>query len=1068
MIATKKFSLVTFFGLALMLAFAGSAFAQGTGTITGTVTDTLTGDTLPGANISVEDTQFGTAAGANGSYRISDVPAGEYTVRATFVGYQTSAAEVTVEAGETVTQNFSLATAATELGEVIVTAQGIEQQARELGYAAADLESEELQTGQPSNFVEALQGKVPGLNVTTQSGSVGGSSRVILRGIASLSGNNQPLFVIDGVPISNSQISSGDRLEGTYDTGNQASDISADNIKSVSVLKGGAAAARYGSRAKNGAIIVTTKKGDETEETSVTVSSSLQSRDVYRLPEFQNEYGPGDFGKYDATDLDGWGPRIEGQTVRNFRLNQGPLEAQPDNVSNFYQTGTYAKNNIAVSGGGDFGSFRLGLTRTDDAGVVPESELNKTAVNLGAQADFGNNFNASAGGHFIKEGTLGKQAQGGNDPNVLVPLVNGLPRTVDIETVQNYQVDPGEQVPIGLRVTDGGQVPIGERTNNPYWVANRNRFETEKERFYGFGQIGYTPLEWLTFAGRGGIDFYTEDRIERNAVGTVGAISGAFNTRTVQERQIDFDFTATGNQEIGSDFSIDAIAGFNVNERTLSLDDNDATALTVPGLYRPANAETNVPDFFSQNQRLFGLYGDVTFGFRDYAYLTVTGRNDWSSTLPDENNSYFYPSVNASLILTDVLSQESDFESDILSFAKLFGNYSEVGSDTDPYQLQFEYSPVTSVFGQYGAGLSFPFLGRTGFTGPATIPPSDLKPERQIGYEAGVKLGFFNGRVSLDGTFYNQRTEDQIIAIPVPQSTGFGFRRTNVGTIENQGFELTLSGGLIVTPDFEWRVNANYSQNDNTVTELAPGLDEYTAQSGFNGVQIRAEPGKSLGIYGPDFLRDPQTGKPIIDPETGLRQGGEDKRLSDLYPDFSASFGSTFNAYGFSLEFLIDWQEGGSVYSNTVQTLRGDGLAQETVPNRGGTFIDDGVLVERNAAGEIISRRPNDVPVSTSAFWQRYTNDNIAVAGGIFDASYVKLRSVSLSYELPQSLLGATPIDRASIAVEGRNLALLYSAVPHIDPEVNVFGSGADVGRGYEFNSIPPTRTIGATINLGF
>ena len=520
---------------------------------------------------------------------------------------------------------------------------------------------------------------------------------------------------------------------------------------------------------------------------------------------------------------------------------------------------------------------------------------------------------------------------------------------------------------------------------------------------------------------------------------------------------------------MGQDFNLKAIVGHNINITEFERDRTSATVLNVDGLYNFANANNTSPTNFESQRRIIGVYADATVGFRNYAFVTLTGRNDWSSTLPKENRSFFYPSISGSLVFTDLLESEYDINIPGISYGKIRANYAEVGSDEDPHQLTFDFSPNTGVFGQFGTDITFPFRGLTAYDVTETVPPTNLKPQLQKSWEIGTELGLIDGRMNIDFTYYNQQTEDQIISLPTPASSGFGALRTNIGTVSNKGIELFLRGSPVVTEIFSWRSSVNFSQNENTVVSLAEGVNELILQSGFNGLQVRARPGEEIAIFGVGWERDPVTGEVIINEETGLRQPGEDKKLGNLYPDFKVGFSNTFSVWNFDLSFLVDWKSGGSVFSSTVQGLRSSGLAAETAANREGSFIDDGVIVTRDPnTGEITDRRPNDVPVqSMQAFWGDHSDQSI-IESAVFDASYVKLRDVSLTFNFPQTWLNRSPLKNASFTLQGRNLLLLYSEVPHIDPETNLFGSGASIGQGVEFNNLPNTTTIGATLNFSF
>jgi TonB-linked SusC/RagA family outer membrane protein len=1050
---------------AVLLLAPGSVLAQD-GTISGIVTDGQTGDPLPGATVQVSELGIGTATDPDGNYEF-DVPAGEHVVTASFVGYESGQKTITVSEGETTNVDFALTPRTAELDEVVVTAQNIERQAKSLGYSVTELETEDITKAKETNIVNSLQGKVPGLQITQSSGDVGAGSNVILRGVASLTGANQPLFVVDGVPIFNSSITagsaSGDDITGTVSIGNLAGDINPEDVKSVSVLKGGAASALYGSRARNGAIIITTKRGSDRPNTSVSVSSSINFSNPLRLPDFQNTYAQGDQGKYDVDDLDGWGPRIQGQQAIDFRDQVVNLTANPDNVRNFYETALFAQNSISFTNAGDFGDFRLSVTNVSQGGIVPESSLGQNTISFNAGSKLTDKIEARVTANYITQQTDGRTRQGANNPNVSIGLVNSVPRTISNSALQNY------------RDIDGDQFGLGETTNNPYWIINENPFTTGRERIFGSVRASYRPIEWVTVSGRLGTDYYSEDRESITAQGTLGRLGGEVGEDNFQERQVDSDFTVQLDRDAGEDFNIKFLVGHSVNYRSYQRRSNDAQDLAVADLYAYTNANSNSPTNFFSEQAIVGVYGQSTLGFRDYAFLEVTGRNDWSSTLPDDNNSYFYPSANVSLVFTDLLDQEFDLTSDILSYGKLRANVAQVGSDTGPYRLQLLYRGRSQAFGQFTTPVNFPFNGVVGFDADRTLPNDELEPEIQTSWEIGTELGLFNGRVNLDFTYYDQRTTDQIITLPAAQSSGFSATLVNVGELQNNGIELVLNAtvlnfsDLVFGQDAAWRTNINFSRNDNKVTDLGD-LESFRIETGFNSFGVRAVEGESIQLSGPDWNRDPETGQVIIDEDTGLRSEGDETTFGEVFPDFNVGFGNTISLGPVSISALIDWQQGGNVYSETVQDLRSSGLAEETVANRGGVFIDEGVNVTRDpVTDEIVSRRENTTPVqSMEDFWQEYTGGGGVIAAGVFDATYVKLREATVSVDLPNSLLQRTFLNSASLTFQGRNLLLLYSKIPHIDPEVNLFGASNAVGRAYEFNSLPSTRTFGVTLDVTF
>ena len=1035
--------------LVLLLAGFGAAQAQ---TITGTVKD-AEGTPLIGASIQVVGTTTGTVTDLDGNFTLS-LPANTEQLVLTYTGYTTL--EVPILTGKT-TYDITMLESAATLDQVVVTAAGIERQKRDLGYAVTTIGGDEVGTVRETNVVNSLQGKVSGVQISQQSGNLGGSTKILIRGVNSLSGNNNPLWVVDGVPIFDSNVATGSRITGGFDTGNRAQDINPDDIESISVLKGANAAALYGSRAANGAIIVTTKKGGKGGKAQVTFNSTLRADQVLRLPDFQNEYAQGSNGRYDLDNLNGWGPRIDGQTVTNLQGEEVALQAYPDNVKDFYETGQTLINNLAIGGGTERSNYRFSMTSLNQQGIFPGSELDRFTLGLNAGQKFDQKISSSFGLNLVRTTSGGRVAQGGNDPNVLTPIINNFPRNLDLNTITDY-IDESSGVGEQLNA-------LTEMTNNPYWIANENQFNTEVDRVFGNFQLTYEPLFWLDFTGRVGIDFLADNRFRSNRKGTLGRVQGDFTDDRIEQRQLDYTFLATAANELGGKFFLKGILGVNYNTRVFERLLNFAQNLTVDELYSTGNAEVNnVTNDFSE-RRLFGVFGDVTLTYDDFLSLNITGRNDFSSTLPLDNNSYFYPSVGLSFVFTDAFA----IESDILSYGKLRSSYAEVGGDTGPYQLDFNYTPQTTAFGQFGTATSFPFDGVLAFSGPNTIPPEGLRPESVNSFEIGTELQFFGGRLGLDATYYKVVTKDQILAVPIPESTGFSFQRLNVGQTTNEGYEFELNFTPVKTRNFTWNSLLTFTKNRFLVDELSPGTDRLVINSGFNSLQIIAEPNRSFGLYANTYARVAADSslaladqRVIVDPETGLRQTGENQRIGDVFPNFIAGWTNNINIKGFNIRFTLDYRDGGLLFSNTVADLRSSGLAAETLIGRDGSLIDrNAVIVEADG-----SVRPNDIPVTAQQFWGNYSDGNVT-ENSIFDASFIKLREVAFNYTLPASLLTKLPFANVTFGLEARNLAILYSEIPHIDPETNLFGSAND-GAGIEFNSPPTTRTFGANLRIGF
>jgi len=858
------------------------------------------------------------------------------------------------------------------------------------------------------------------------------------------------------VPVSNSNTvgASSTRLSGgAVDVGNRASDLNADDIENITVLRGSSAAALYGQRAQNGVILITTKRGRG--DIDVSASSSIRANRVLRLPNFQNEYAQGDQGQYEEDNLNGWGPKIEGQVETQFPYDgsTSPLEAQPDNVKDFLNSGFEAINNLSIAGAGDSGGdFRLSVSNTRSEGIIPGNELRRTNISLNAGQQFNDQFQTRATANYVHSEGLGRPVQGGNSPNAIIGTLYSFPRTLDTDVLRN-----------NVSNQNGEQIALNDQVNNPYWVTRNNGLNNEVRRFYGSGEFTYSPLEWLKFTGRVGLDYITDNRERPTVKGTLGRLSGRYFVDRLSEQQLDANFLIGIDRQITEDINVDATIGGNLNMRRSERFSNQATSLVVEDLYNFGNAEDNSPSNNLSQQRLLGVYLDAQFGYKNYLFLNVSGRNDWSSTLPIENRSFFYPSASMSFIFTQAL----DFGGDILSYGKLRAGISEVGSDEAPYQLNFRYFPDQTIFGQFGTDLQFPFNGALAFTATGTRPPSNLKPQRQVSLEVGTELQFFGGRLGVDFTYYNNETRDQIISVPTPLSTGFNFARQNAGTVKNEGIEALVNVTPFQTRDFTWTTTVNFTKNNQTVVSLTEGLDEITIGSGFNGLRIKAKPGKELALYGTGWSRTDQ-GQVILDPQTGLRQVGGEVKYGPQLPDYLLGINNSFDFKGINFSFLVDIKQGGTIVSGTVQDLYGNGLAQETADLRNdypnAEFVPEGVIPDGSGGYTENTQTLADYGTSFQGYYENLYQGSVFEEVA-YDASYVKLREVKLGYTLPAKWLNSLPIQSASISVEGRNLWLIWSNAPHIDPETNIFGSSS-TAQGVEFNNIPSVRSFGANIKL--
>ncbi|MBD0400211.1 SusC/RagA family TonB-linked outer membrane protein [Flammeovirga sp. EKP202] len=1017
--------------------------------VTGTITSE--GDPLPGVTVVVKGTRRGAVSDVNGNYKIALQP-NDKVLMYNFIGLKSQEVEV----GNQSKIDVVMESDTEQLDEVIVTANAIEREKRTLGYAVTSVKGEEVERVKSTNFLNSLSGKVPGVQISQASSNPGGSTRIVIRGTNSLSGGNQPLMVVDGVPVSNANVSTGSGIQGAFDAGNGAGEINPADIASVTVLKGASAAALYGSRAANGAIIITTKRGKASEGPTVSISSSFRAEMPNRLPSFQNEYAQGSYGKYDKRFENGWGPKIEGQIVPSYNYtadtadlpeSQWPLEtltAYPDNVKDFYETGTLFINSIDVSSATEKGDYRLGFTSMNQKGIVPGAGLDRYTFAINAGQQLNKVIKSRVGINYVKSETRGSVSQGGNSPNVLTTIINGIPRTTSIQRLQ---------------LVDGEQNPIGRFSNSPYWVAEKNGNDVNLNRFFGFGMLEADATDWLSFRARVGLDYRVDKRFRRSAKGTLGAINGSFTTDDLENTELTTSLMATIQKEFAERFKLTAIIGHEYNSRTFQRSTLNASELSVSNLYAPTNAKNTTSTADYVESRLLGLYGDISLTYNNYLTLNVTMRNDWSSTLPKNNNSYFYPSASLSFVFSDAFK----IHNDIFSFGKLRLSAAQVGNDTNPYQLDYNYFPLSSYFGQYGTTNNYPFNGQTAYSATSVIPPDNLVPERQNSWEIGTELSFFNGRVGVDFTYYNIETTNQILAVPTPESTGYASKRVNAGSVANQGIELLLSFIPVQTKSFEWTSQINFTKNENEVTELTEGLEKLQIASGFNGVSVEAVPGESLQLQGVGFKRS-ETGEILVDPKTGLRMQGDEQTFGEIQPDFLLGFQNSFTYKGITLNFLIDWNQGGKMVSRTVGDLRFNGLAEETAVNREQVFIDKNAYIE-NGDGSV---KPNDIAVTHQDYWQAYATSGIA-EGAVFNKTYVKLREVSLSYALPKTLLKKTGfIKSVAVGFEARNLWLIYSEIPHIDPETSLFQAASDASGAVEMGSLPSTRSFGGNLKLVF
>jgi TonB-linked SusC/RagA family outer membrane protein len=1037
---------------------ASDAFAQQS--LSGKVSDEA-GEPLPGVNVIVKGTSTGTVTDIEGKYNLNVVEEAEMLVFS-FIGFITKEVEV----GNRTTVNVKLMTDAQQLSEVVVTALGIQREERSLGYSVQEISTQGLDEARETNIVNSLQGKVAGVQIAGSSGNIGGSSRILIRGANSVSGNNQPLFVVDGTPIDNSNFNSEDTqmANGGIDYGNAAQDLNPDDIASISVLKGPSAAALYGSRAANGVILITTKSGQDSQGIGVSINSNTTFSEVFILPDYQNEYGGGykqEFDMYNgqpmvATQADeSWGPRLEGQMVRHWDSfypsspefdETRPWVANPNNIRDFYETGVNLSNNVALTAGNEDASFRLSYTNLDQNGVFPYSELNRNTVSFSGDAKVTDKLSASVRLNYINSQVYGRPVTGdyvGDGAQSVQSSFNTwFQRQLDMDRMLPTTTPDGRQ---RLWNLSGPEDLTPFYWNNPYWELQEASNQDIRERLFGNVSLSYQLNDHLKLTGWARTDYYDDRRESWTPIGHVNISSYSEDVRKVAENN--YEFLAQYNRRFFNE-DVSVMANLGANRRVQKLYRNYGKTnggLSVPDFYslEASKDRPNITDV-SQEREVNSLYGSMNIGYRDFIYVDASLRNDWSSTLPIDNNSYLYPAFATSFVFSEFIDNSS-----FLSFGKIRAGWARVGNDTDPYRLYQIYQPM----GSFG---SVPL-----FTLPNTLNNANLKPEITTSYEVGVDMQFFNGRMALDATYYSSIATNQIIQLPVSGTSGNEFNIVNAGEMTNRGFEMMLSAVPVETlSGFVWDVSLNLARNINEVVSLADGQDNF--QLANRRVTVNARVGEPYGTLIGDGFAVNENGERLVDNEGYyIREFG--KVLGNVMADYTGGISNTFSFKGFTLSSLIDFQKGGDLFVGTRSVGTYSGLTTETVGlNDLGNLMRDPLSEGGGirAVGVTETGEQNSQYVEAVDYFKDITGiDEYSV----FDASFIKLREVRFGYAFPSRLFDNLPISSMKLSLVGRNLALLYTQVPHVDPETTL-GSGNI--QGLENSQLPSTRSVGFNLNV--
>lgn len=1023
---------------------------------------------LPGATVVVKGTTNGVATDFDGNFTIELNGETEILV-VSYIGYIKKEFDVT----GTTSGIIALEPDSEQLDEVVVTALGIEREKKSLGYASQELDNEDVVQAREPNLLNSMSGKVAGLQITNSPTGLGGSARVSIRGDASLNINgNSPLFIVDGTPISNEIVGSNGSGTQDVDYGNGAAEINPQDIESINVLKGPAAAALYGSRAANGAIIITTKKGkSQTSKLGVSFNTGITIENILMLPDWQNEYGQGNNQQFAFVDGSGsgiadgvdesWGPRLDtgllipqfdspradgtrgGDTfVSDSPITPTPWVSNPDNTKDFFETGITKTNSIAISKSGEMGNMRLSFQNLDQEGTLPNTDLTRNTLSFNGTMNVSDKVKVNANINYVKTDSDNRPAVGYGTESIMYLFI-WYGRQLNTNNLRDYW-QPGLE----------GRQQFNYNYNyhdNPYFTMYENTNAQDKDRMFGNVSLTYDINENWKLLLRSGRDFYRDFRVRKRAFSTQRFPFGTYQEDNVFFEESNSDFLLSYDKDFGEKFNLNISAGGNQLRQKQDFTKSVAPQLINPGVYSFNNSRQAVQvQSNNYEKRINSLYGYARFAYDDVLFMDVTGRNDWSSTLPENNNSYFYPSVTLSAIASDMFNMPA-----WVSFAKLRAAYAEVGNDTDPYRLRSFYQNENPFDG------STPIL-----TESSLIPNADLKPEITGSYEFGLDLRFFQSRMNFDLTYYDSATKNQIINISTDIASGYSSQLINAGEVRNYGFEAIVNFVPVLTENFKWSSTFNFATNQSEVKDL--GGINFTLTSR-NGSFIQAREGGSISaIYGRGFQRVTDTNSEFFG-QMIINNQGIPVRTDDLVyqgdyaPDFTLGIQNTFRYKNLDFGFLIDTRQGGIVVSRTKTIGSTSGQLKETLEGRETGIVAEGVVNTGTADNPIYV--PNTLNVDARTFNNRYyERDNVEAAK--YDASYTKLREVSLGYSFPRQMLERLPISSARFSITGRNL-LLWTDNPHFDPET-VGVSGGTLQPGIENMSYPSSRSFTFNLQVNF
>jgi TonB-linked SusC/RagA family outer membrane protein len=1064
--------------IALLCLMNNFVFSQ----VTGVVKDKQTGNSIPGAVIQEKGTTNKTQADENGLFAITPSNSNA-TLIATSFGFD----NLEIPLNGLTNVIFTLKSTAQEVGEIIVTALGLERQNKELGYAVQSLSAKEISEVKSPNFLDGLAGKVAGVTITSGGTGVGSSTKITIRGESSFT-NNNPLFVVDGIIINNNTIvnPTSDAASGfqEIDFGNGGMEINADDVASVTVLKGPSAAALYGTRASNGVIIITTKSGKKQRGLGINFNSTTYMDQAFKLPEFQNSYGQGNSGEFEFKDgLGGgmndaitysWGPKLDqeiliaqfdspvtlpdGTVVRGgdvavhggAPITPTEFKSHPKNLKDFYQTGYTLVNNLAISNGFEKGDYRLSFTDMNSQSIIPGVDLKRKTVSTKLNFNPISRLKITSNITYINSNSDNRPGAGYGSENLNYGLVAWLPRSLNMNSLKDYW-QPGLE---GLQQFSYNYTYF----DNPYFMMYENRNSFNRDRVIGNLIAKYDFTEKINLTIRSGMDFSTEKREMRRAYSSNRFVKGAYAENNVGFRENNSDFLLNYHDK-SDNFSWDISVGGNRMDQSTSYSQLTATTLAQPGIYRLSNAATPLEIIeYQTEKRINSLYSLAKFGYKNFLYIDITGRNDWSSALATpssaQNVSFFYPSTSLSLIISNLVQLPK-----IFSFLKIRASFAQVGNDTDPYQTTGSFLPQV------------PYNGQPTFSSQSTIANANLLPERTDSYEFGGDLRFFKDRLSFDITYYNALTKNQILSLPIAASSGYTQQVVNSGAVRSKGWEIFTSIEVLSKTNFTWRTGFNFTRNISTVESLPEGIDKITLaysrvyDNVNQTVWFQVEEGGRIGdMYGTGYKKN-ENGNFMIDSKGNYIADNNLKKLGNYNPDFMLGWTNNLAYKNFDLSFLFDWRQGGVLVSRTLALAAVGGQLKETENRPDEGIVAEGVVnAGTDANPEWVT---NTTAISAESYYRQYYDRNHE-ENNTYNASYLKLRQFSIGYTFKsEKTKGFIAQNRTmKISIIGRNIFAL-SHIPHFDPE-QMATQGQKFVSGIEDMSYASTRSIGFKVAYNF